>query len=205
MSIGSPHFEEFKGFTPYSTVGPYRAKDYDSLEEGAPYELIRGRLIMSPSPLPIHQTVLRILSRKFGDFEESADGLCYIAPIDVVLSNDTIVQPDLLYLSERRRDLVKKRIEGPPDLIVEILSPGTGRRDKTEKLDLYAKYGVAEYWIVDPAMQAFEFLLLENGKYVVQQQSGDRYQSPRLPEVTIDLAAFWAEVERRLPKQKPTP
>ena len=83
MSIGTPQFEEFMGFTPYSTIGPYRAADYHQLDEGAPYELIRGRLIMSPSPLPIHQTILRRLSRLFEDFEEKAGGICYIAPMDV--------------------------------------------------------------------------------------------------------------------------
>lgn len=121
--------------------------------------------------------------------------------MDVVLSDDTILQPDLLYISKGRQSIVGDRVEGPPDLVIEILSPGSDRRDRTEKLDLYAKYDVAEYWIVDPASQLFEFLILDQGRYVVTQSADNRYQSPRLPEVEIDLAAFWQEVERRLPKK----
>ncbi len=204
MSIGAPQFEEFKGFTPYSTIGPYRTADYEQLEEGAPYELVRGRFIVSPSPTSLHQIVLFALSPTFQRAQTIGDGSTMLAPMDVVLSDDTIVQPDLLYIAKARRGIVKDRVCGAPDLVVEILSAGTARRDRIEKLDLYAKYGVSEYWVVDPATQVIEFLILEQDKYVVQPQSENRYQSPLLPEVTIDLAAFWAEVERRLPKPKPT-
>lgn len=204
MSIGSPQYEEFTGFTPCSTVGPYRAADYYQLEEGAPYELIRGRLIMSPSPTSLHQIIVGQLFLKLDAIADTSGGRTLLSPIDVIFSDDTILQPDALYLSAERLHQFKERIEGAPDLVVEILSPGTGRRDRTEKLDLYAKYQVPEYWIVDPATQVFEFLLLQDGEYVVQRQPDDRYQSPRLPEIEIDLAAFWAEVERRLPQQKPT-
>jgi len=200
MSIGTPQFEDFSGFTAYSTVGPSRAVDYWQLEEGAPYELLRGRLIMSPSPTSLHQMIAGHLYEILLDHAKKSGGLTIPSPLDVILSNDTILQPDALYISEERRHIVKDRVEGAPDLVVEILSPGTGRRDKTEKLDLYAKYGVAEYWIVDPATQVFEFLLLKEGSYVIQQQPDDHYRSPRLPEIEIDLAAFWAEIERRLPK-----
>ncbi|NOZ39215.1 MAG: Uma2 family endonuclease [Planctomycetes bacterium] len=205
MSTASDKFDVFTGFTPFSTVGSYRAADYWQLEEGAPYELLRGRLIMSPSPTTQHQLILGKLYKIFEAAEIQSDSLCYMAPMDVVFSDDTILQPDLLYIAKDRRHIVKDRVEGPPDLAVEILSPATGRRDKTEKLDLYAKYGVPEYWIIDPATQVFEFLLLDDltsgsGRYVIQQQPDDHYRSPRLPEIAIDLAAFWAEIERRLPK-----
>lgn len=205
MSIGSPQYEEFTGFTPCSSIGPYRAADYEQLEEGAPYELIRGRLIMSPSPTSLHQVILSCLDRTFAKFEGTSRGLSLIAPMDVVFSEDTILQPDLLYVSEDRKAIVKEHVMGPPNLVVEILSPATGRRDKTEKLDLYAKFGVPEYWIVDPATQHIEFLLLgSEGKYVVEQQPDDQYRSPKLPEIEINLAAFWAEIDRRLPQPKPS-
>jgi Uma2 family endonuclease len=96
--------------------------------------------------------------------------------------------------------IVKDRIEGPPDLVIEIIS-GTARRDRVEKLDLYARYGVAEYWIVDPQTQLIEFLINENGRFVVQSPANDRYQSPHLPEVEIQLASFWREVDERLPQE----
>jgi Uma2 family endonuclease len=117
--------------------------------------------------------------------------------MDVILSDDTILQPDLLYIAKDRRGIVGNRVNGAPDLVIEILSPDSGRRDKTEKLDLYAKYGVAEYWIVDPCAQMIEFLILDQGRYEMLQPADDRYQSPRLPEVEIDLAVFWREVDRR--------
>lgn len=203
MSIGSPQFEEFAGFTAYSTVGPYRASDYERLDEGAPYELIRGRLVMSPCPTPLHQILSGVLFEILSKAAQTKGGVAMYAPMDVCFSDDTILQPDLLFVANERRQIITKHVEGAPDLVVEILSPSTGRRDKTEKLDLYAKYGVPEYWIVDPATQVIEFLLLNDGKYVIEQQPDNHYRSPKLPEIEIDLAAFWAEVERRLPQPKP--
>jgi Uma2 family endonuclease len=82
--------------------------------------------------------------------------------------------------------------------VIEIVS-GTTRRDRVEKLDLYAGFGVSEYWIVDPSAQLIEFLINENGQYVFQSPANDRYQSVRFPEVEIHLADFWREVDERLP------
>lgn len=119
--------------------------------------------------------------------------MAFCAPMDVILSEDTVVQPDLLYVSHSRRTIVRQRIEGPPDLVVEIIS-GTSHRDCVEKLDLNAKYGAGEYWIVDPQTQLIEFLVHEDGRFVVQSASNECYQSPRLPEVCIQVADFWREV-----------
>ena len=136
------HFEQFESFSPYTEVGPYRASDYWNLPEGEPVELLRGRLIVSPSPTALHQIILRRLSQLFENAEENSGGLCLLAPMDVVLSGDTILQPDLLYIAKDRRGMVGHRVEGAPDLVIEILSPESNRRDRTEKLNLYAKYGV---------------------------------------------------------------
>jgi Uma2 family endonuclease len=197
MSTDVFQFEQFEAFSPLTVAGPYRAADYWKLPEGEQVELIRGRLIMSPSPSSLHQIVVLRLARILERAEEATDGLMLISPMDVILSDDTILQPDLLYVAKERRGIVKNRVEGPPDLVMEILSPDSDRRDKTEKLDLYAKYGVAEYWIIDPSSQVIEFLLLNQGRYVMMQPSDNHYQSPRLPEVEINLAAFWTEVDRR--------
>jgi Uma2 family endonuclease len=117
--------------------------------------------------------------------------------MDVILSDDTILQPDLLYVAHTRRDIIRQRVYGPPDLVVEIIS-ASARRDRVEKLDLYAKHGVAEYWIIDPQSQHIEFLLNEGGKFVVQSPAQDRYQSPRLPEVELNIAEFWREVDAQM-------
>lgn len=197
MSTDIFHFEQFEAFSPMTVSGPYRTDDYWKLPEGERVELVRGRLIMSPSPSSLHQIVILRLARILEKAEESADGLMLISPMDVILSDDTILQPDLLYIKKERRGIVGKRVEGAPDLVMEILSSDSSRRDKTEKLDLYAKYGVAEYWIVDPVSQVIEFLMLDQGRYVLLQPTDDRYQSPQLPEVEIDLVSFWQEVARR--------
>ena len=123
-----------------------------------------------------------------------------VSPMDVVLSDDTVVQPDLLYIAKDRRHLVKDRVEGSPDLVIEIISPGTSRRDRTEKLDLYAKHGVPEYWIVDPESLHIEFLLLEGDRYTVIQSTENTYRSSHNPEVEIELEKFWEEVQQRLNK-----
>jgi Uma2 family endonuclease len=154
---------------------------------------------MSPSPVPRHQIILMLLTELFLQIARRSGGIALCAPMDVYLSDDTILQPDLLYVSRERLAIVKKRVEGAPDLVIEIIS-GTGKRDRVEKLDLYAQYGVGEYWIVDPDAQVVEFLVNDGGRFVVHSPADDRYQSPRLPEVEIQLADFWREVGDRLPE-----
>jgi Uma2 family endonuclease len=198
MSTTPLRYETFDAFSPYVGPGPYRAADYWQLPDGEPVELIEGWLVVSPSPTPPDQTIVLLLSELFSRIVRRTGGIAYCAPMDVVLSDDTIQQPDLLYISPSRRHIVKNRVEGPPDLVVEIAS-GTERRDRVEKLELYARYGVAEYWIVDPASQVIAFLVNDGGRYVVQSPANDRYQSPRLPEIEIGLSEFWREVAERLP------
>ncbi len=198
MSTIPLQYESFEAFSPFSDLGPYRAADYWELPEGEPCELMQGRFVMSPSPTSRHQTLVLMLVEIFAGISRFSGGMAFCAPMDVVFSDDTVLQPDLLYIAKERREIVKERIEGPPDLVIEILSPGTERRDRLAKLDLYARYGVREYWIVDPAAQLFEFLLNEEGRFVVLTQANDKFQSPRLPEVKIELASFWKEVTERL-------
>jgi Uma2 family endonuclease len=97
-------------------------------------------------------------------------------------------------------DRVGNSVEGAPDLVVEVLSPGTGRRDRGEKLRLYAESGVREYWLFDPALRQVDFLVNRAGRFEVALAVDGRYRSETLPGVAFDLAAFWAEVERRGPR-----
>jgi Uma2 family endonuclease len=200
MSTATPYFDSFSGFTPVTRQGPHRAADYWRLPEGERVELIRGELITSPAPRTPHQVVVVLLTELFSGISRKSGGFALCSPADVVLSDDTILQPDVLYVAAARRRIVGDRIQGPPDLVIEVISDGAERRDRVEKLDLYAKYDVAEYWIVDPRPRTFDFFLLEAGRYVVTTGVDNRYQSPRLPEVQIDLAAFWAEVAERWPQ-----
>lgn len=198
MSLDTPQFEPLPGFSPPSTPGPYSADDYWRLPEGAPVELIQGRFIKSSSRTTFHQTVSALLSEYLLRVIRRTGGRAAAAPVDVALAKDSIVQPDLFYVARERRSIVRERVEGPPDLVIEIVSPNDARRDRVHKLNLYAEHGVAEYWIVDPAAQQFDFFINNNGRYEAQPQRDDRYQSPRLSELSINLADFWAEVDRHV-------
>lgn len=199
MSTIDFQFVTFEGFSPVSQLGPYRAADYWKLPEGAPVELIRGELVMSPAPRTSHQIIIGQLFAVFQVAEKRGGGLSILSPADVILSDDTILQPDVLYVAKDRRGIIGDRINGPPDVVVEVLSPKAERRDRVQKLDVYAQYGVPEFWIVDQKAQTIEFLLLDKGEYIVKKSVDGRYQSPRLPEVQIDLATFWRDVAERLP------
>jgi len=201
MSIGTSQYESLPGFSPSSTLGQRTAADYWALPEGEPIELIQGRLIVSPAPNFLHQTISLLLSEILLQAARQGGGRASAAPIDVILADHTILQPDLVYISKSRRGIVKPRVEGAPDLVIEILSESNSRRDRVDKLNLYAEFGVAEYWIVDPNERQFDFLLHNSkkgseGKFEIQSQHDDCYQSPRLPELAIQLADFWKEVER---------
>jgi Uma2 family endonuclease len=172
-----------------------------SCRKGELVELIQGRFIESSTPLPHHQFVVALLAASFVKVARGSGGVALIGPIDVVLSDHSILQPDIVYISKQRRNIIKQRITGAPDFVVEVLSKGTSRRDRIEKLELYARYGVSEYWIVDPQAQLFEFLVNDNGRFVVHSPLNDRYQSPCLPEVAIQVADFWREVSERWPAE----
>jgi Uma2 family endonuclease len=198
MSTDAIQYESLSGFTPPSTLGPYRAADYWKLPEGEPVELIRGRFVVSPAPDTIHQTVAGLLTVFLFGIARKSGGRALAAPVDVLFDDHTVLQPDLLYVRRERRGIIKKRVQGPPDLLIEILSPHNSRRDRIDKLNIYAQYGVAEYWIVDPLERQFDFLVNRDGKFEVQPQQDDRYSSPVCAEIEIDLAAFWHELDEQL-------
>ncbi|RKX56157.1 MAG: Uma2 family endonuclease [Thermotoga sp.] len=141
---------------------------YLELPEGAPYQLIGGGLIMTPSPSPNHQRVSRDLEEKMVKYvEENDPGEVLYAPIDVYLDEENVFQPVLVYISNKRASIITNRgIEGAPDLIVEILSPSTAYYDLRVKFNLYEKKGVQEYWIIDPMQKRCEIYNLEKGKYI---------------------------------------
>jgi Uma2 family endonuclease len=181
-----------------SELGPYRRKDYEALPDEPRCELIRGRFYLTPAPVPLHKIVVSWLARHFVDIAEASGGLAMVAPVDVPLAIHSVVQPDLIYLTAARRRIVGARLEGVPDLVVEVLSPGSKRRDRGEKLALYAENAVREYWIVDPEARQIEFLLNEDGRFVVSVPGGSEYRSAEIPEVRLDLAIFWHRVAAML-------
>ena len=153
-------------------LGPYREADYLALPEKPRCELLYGRLLVTPAPNVRHQVVVGRILRLLFELVDREGGLAVDSPVDVVLADHSVVQPDVVYVTRARSSIIRERIEGAPDLVVEILSPGTARRDLGEKLRLYAEAGVAEYWIVDPVLETFEFLVNEGKAFRVRLPDG---------------------------------
>ncbi|MCM3714411.1 Uma2 family endonuclease [Alkalihalobacillus oceani] len=125
-------------------------------EDGNQYEIINGVLEMKPSPSTTHQRISHKLERTLTDSCES-EYIIFDAPIDVVLSEKETRQPDILLIHRSREHIIEEHaIVGPPDLVIEIISPSTAKQDRTEKLESYASFGVAEYWIADHANLTIE-------------------------------------------------
>ena len=183
--------------TLHRSLGPYRRADHAALPAEPRCELIYGRFYLSPSPTPLHQYIALRLGRVLDDIADHTGGLALAAPMDVHLAPHTVVQPDLLYVSPGRAEVVQDWIEGAPDLVVEILSPSTASRDQVHKLNLYAEAGVAEYWIVDPAGRHIAFLVSDGTAFTVHPPESGRWRSPVVPEVELDIDDFWAAVERK--------
>ena len=142
----------------------FNYRDYCLLPEDKRYELIDGDLYMAPAPGTRHQTILRSLESLIWPFvRDNRLGQVYFAPVDVILSDEDVVQPDLLFVAQERQDIISERgCEGPPDMVVEVLSPSTQGRDRELKRKVYARYGVREYWLVDPAAGTILVMGLED-------------------------------------------
>ncbi len=136
-------------------------------DDGRRYELVHGEVHVSPSPNVKHQRTLWNLSSSLSLYSKTHDvGQFYFAPLDVVLAADTALQPDLMFIRKERAAIIEaNNIAGPPDLVVEILSPSTAAHDRATKLALYAEAGVPWVWFLDPDAKTVETLKLENGKY----------------------------------------
>lgn len=183
---------------PPADLGPYRREDYEALPDEPSCELIYGRFYVSPSPSVLHQMVVLLLAEKLRQIAPKVRYGVFVAPLDVNLFDHSVTQPDLFYIASSNRRIVAERIEGAPDLIVEVLSPRTARRDRGEKLRLYAEAGVREYWIFDPPERQIEFLRNDDGQFVVALPEGGVYRSQALPEITIDVVQFWQEIDEQL-------
>jgi Uma2 family endonuclease len=138
-------------------------------EDGKRYELVCGEVHLTPAPTTKHQFVLRTLSFSLHPYvAENQLGEVFFAPLDVRLSLDTALQPDLIFISKARAHIIQPDfIAGAPDLVVEILSPSTTAYDRATKLPLYAEAGVPEVWLIDPQAKTVEVLKLQGSKYLV--------------------------------------
>lgn len=171
-------------------------EDYCALpNDGRRYEILEGELFVTPSPSRAHQRVsanLFVILRAHVD--ERNLGELFYAPFDVILEKTSVVVPDLLFVSRARRGIVTDRgVEGAPDLIVEILSPGTARRDRLDKAQLFARHGVGHYWLVDPDARVLEAFELDEGRYlrVAHLAENETFAPSLFPGLTISLSSLW--------------
>jgi len=166
-------------------------RDYLRLEDDQRYEVIEGQLIMVPAPSSFHQWFSHNLEILLTEFvREHKLGYVFDAPIDVILDENNVVQPDLLFIAKERREIIQERgIFGAPDLVVEIVSPSSVHHDYHSKQRLYERFGVQEYWLVDPGNRAVDVLgLSEDGYASVSFASGTGQMTSRvLVGLTIAL------------------
>ena len=137
-------------------------QDYLNMDGDERYELIDGELILIPSPNQAHQTSSISLGSAMHIFSKANGlGIVLLAPFDVLLSDTDVVQPDIMFVSREREEIITyANIRGAADLVVEILSPSSVSRDWGAKMALYAEHGVKEYWIVDPMRRVVWLMLL---------------------------------------------
>lgn len=185
-----------------TTVKPqeWTYEDYLAFPEGGPlhYEVIDGELYMTLAPNIRHQRISRKLLFEIERFlRKQPIGEIFGAPCDVVLSHSPLqyVEPDLVYVSNERSAIVtEQNIQSPPDLVVEVLSPTTSLLDRRVKHSLYERFGVSEYWIVDPETEIVQVFRLVDGRYPVALDfcKKDILDSPRLPGLTIPLSVVFS-------------
>ena len=166
--------------------------DYRTAPADTRYELLDGDLLMVPAPNLKHQEVLGQLHVELVLFLRKQQlGRLFAAPCDVILSDNDVVQPDLLFVSHEREHLLhnSENVRGAPDLVIEILSPGTAEKDRGYKRALYARHGVAEYWLVDPAAETIQVQRQRAGTLTPTDTfgRGDTLRSLELPGLELQL------------------
>jgi Uma2 family endonuclease len=170
--------------------------DYSALpDDGRRYELHEGELSVTPAPGTRHQRVkANLFVILFHHVRSRGLGDLFDAPTDCIMSDITVVQPDILFVDAGHASRVSERaIEGAPTLAIEILSPSTEHIDRRRKLHLYARHGVAHYWIVDPVARTIDAYTLEDRAYTVSARlSGEQPAAlPPFDDLALDPASIW--------------
>ena len=167
-------------------------EEYYKLEDDQRYEVIDGQLLMVPAPDIWHQDWLSTLNTFLTLYlRKNKLGRLFIAPVDVVLDEENTVQPDLVFVAAKNVGIIQKRaIFGTPDLVMEMISPSSVRRDRYLKMDLYARFGVKEYWIGEADNHSMEILTLVKGRYELRCSAKEkgRMSSLVLTGLKFDLS-----------------
>ena len=170
--------------------------DYAALpDDGRGYELHHGELSVTPTPGTRHQeAIVNLVGLLLQHVRSRGLGKVFVAPTDCILSNMTVVQPDVFYIAADRLTIISERgIEGAPTLVVEVLSPSTVHLDRGRKMKLYAKHGVPYYWIADPESRTVEAYQLIRSAYVpVGPVTDAPAPLPPFADLLLDPAALWS-------------
>lgn len=164
-------------------------------DDGKRYEIFEGELIVTPAPSSLHQIVSDNILYVIKQYEKRTQtGKAISAPIDVYFDDETVIQPDVLFILSNRLDIIEeKRIRGAPDLIVEVLSKSTAERDRGYKLRRYFAEGVQEYWIVDPDERTIELYTGSPKGFSLWKKFNERenFSSVLIPELSFALKEIW--------------
>ena len=173
----------------------YTYDDYLKTPDDKRYELIEGELYMTPSPITNHQRISRKIEFLLEKFvTENELGEIFDAPYDVYFDDENVVQPDILFISKDRLNIIgDKNLQGAPDLVIEILSESNAYRDLIQKKKLYARFGVKEYWIVVPGEKTIDIHILKEKTYQLYKTLGedDTLESQILKGFKMELKAIF--------------
>ena len=168
-------------------------------DDGKRHEIIDGEHYVTPSPNTKHQRiVVNLTGLLYAHLTRHPHGHLFVAPFDIVFSDLDVVEPDVLYISRERAGVVltDQHVRGAPDLVVEILSPSTRKTDELTKRKLYERFGVLEYWVVDPELDAIKIDRRIEGAFVrvseLSVEHDDVLTTPLLPELSVRLADVFA-------------
>ena len=180
---------------PLWTIDKLTYEDYAVIpEDGRRHEILDGVHVVSPAPKSKHQRVVLEVAYSLRAYAKPRGlGTVYVAPFDVLLTDYDIVQPDVVFVSDERRLIVNEsNCAGAPDLVAEVVSASTRRRDLVDKRKLYEAAGVREYWIVDPEIDTVQvFRLVDEGRFErveeLSAERGDMLTSPLLEGWRVPL------------------
>ena len=167
--------------------------DIKDLPEGGPrMEILEGELVVSPSPNWRHQWIVgELFVALRAHVRARGLGQVALAPMDVIFDPHNVAEPDVLYIATERLDIVRDRVWGAPDLCVEVLSPSSVTRDRQAKRAVYARFGVREYWIVDPDARVAEVYAGTDLPLTATYAVAERLRSPLLPDLDLPLVSIF--------------
>ena len=174
---------------------------YDDLaampEDNVIREILDGELFVAPSPVTRHQRIVQRLFFEIEDYLRSNPiGEVFIAPLDTVFAIDNVCSPDVLFISNERSSIIKrKNVQGAPNFVIEVLSEFNRDNDEIRKMAIYDRFGVDEYWIADPEINTIRIYRRRNKRLVLVSElaasAGDVSTTPILPGLTFDLTTLF--------------